>query len=59
VEIKELVIDSTSINGEPAEVITMEITQTPEQDGLHLAYCRRQLYDNHATMSSVHSVFKN
>jgi len=59
VEIKELVIDSTSINGETAEVIKMEITKTLEQDRLHLEYCRRQLYDNHATMYGVHSVLKN
>jgi len=59
VEIKELVIDSTPINGETADVITMEITKTLEQDGLHLEHCRRQLYDNYATMSGVHSVFKN
>jgi hypothetical protein len=59
VEIKELVIDSTSINVKTAEVITIEITKTLEQDGLHLEYCRRQLYDNHATMSGVHSAFKN
>jgi hypothetical protein len=59
VEIKEMVTDSTSINGETAEVITMEITKTLEQDGLHLEYCRRQLYDNYATMSGVHFVFKS
>jgi hypothetical protein len=54
VKIKELVIDSTSVNGETAEVITMEITKTLQQDELHLEYCRCQLYDNHATMPRVH-----
>jgi hypothetical protein len=59
VEIKELVIDSTSINGETADVITVEITKTLEQDGLHLEHCRCQVYGNYATISGVHSIFKN
>ena len=59
VEIKELIIDLTSIHGEIAEVIIMKITKALEKDELHLEYCWRQSYNNHATMPGVHTVFKN
>jgi hypothetical protein len=55
VEIKEAFIDFIPLGVKTAEIITAEITNKLEQDGLNLEDCRGQSYDNRATMAGVHS----
>ena len=49
--VKEVFIDFIEIHEKSAESIAKEITSKLEQDNLDLNDCRRQTYDNAATMS--------
>jgi hypothetical protein len=55
VEIKEAFIDFIPLGVKTDEIITAEITKKLKRDGLNLINCRGQLYDNQATVASVHS----
>jgi hypothetical protein len=48
-------IDFFPLDAKTGEIITMEITNKLEQDGLNLEYCRGQSYGNHTAMGGVHS----
>jgi hypothetical protein len=55
VEIMEAFTDFTPLDVKTAKIITAEITNKLEQDGLNLEDCRGQFYDNKAIMAGVHS----
>uniref|UniRef100_A0A1B6DAI5 TTF-type domain-containing protein n=1 Tax=Clastoptera arizonana TaxID=38151 RepID=A0A1B6DAI5_9HEMI len=55
VQIKESFLGFFVLQGKKADEVTEEILTALESDGLDIALCRSQGYDNAATMAGIHS----
>lgn len=58
VEVKESFVDFFRLDGKTAQALTDKILSKLQEDGLNLADCRGQGYDNAATMAGIHAGVK-